>query len=143
MIKQMIILSLIISVVAILSCHSNLNVNKEVEYIKVIYYPNPDLRSSPLEILVDHDFQKKFFVNIVNEAGKTKWDALDRALTEGRYKVEFVFQDKSVHVFDVSGYRYFYWENRDIDLDNPELLFVIRDLIFDELIKSGIRLEPC
>ena len=143
MITQLIILSLIISVVAFSSCHLNGNINKEVEYIRIIYYPNPQLRDSPLEIVVDHDYQKKYLVNIINEADRTKWDAPDRVLTEGRYKVEFVYRDKSVHVFDVSGYRYFYWENRDTDLDNPKLLFAIREYIFDEFIKGGIRFEPC
>ena len=79
-------------------------------------------------------------MDIINDSSQGNKHS-KKAIIEGSYTITISLKNGTTNIFEVGGVPNFYWKNEDMVLSNPELIFFIRELLFDELIKNNIKLQ--
>ncbi|HOR45406.1 MAG TPA: hypothetical protein PK624_11505 [Spirochaetota bacterium] len=127
---------------------TNDNIPKDqVSKIEIIYYPVPSLKKTPLKMVYSKNSgEATIITRIINKSRFVPLSKVPKtAIAEGHYVITTVYETENrKDVFEVSMPNYFYCKSKNKYLcseTTEELLFLMREILFGELQKKGIRFE--
>jgi hypothetical protein len=110
-----------------------------VRDIKITLHPDKTLREKPL-VLFLKKYQIETLVEILNYSNCADAD-LKFGMSEGEYLIEIFYRDNTVDEIFIPDPICFIWRTKKQIMKNNVLGHYIRELLFENLKKQGIRLE--
>jgi hypothetical protein len=128
-------------ILLIFACRKEFIDSGSVKAIKLTWIPNPELRSSRMEINLDKAIAD-VFVDKLEESKEVEAVWLTKLiLIEGTYEIAVTKKDNTVDFYQFGGDSILYSPAAKKYYQNKDLHLFIYQIIFRECIKRGIKLQ--